>query len=145
MWGYWCALRQREPRLDFTCVLPCFDCVLLAASVNSAVQPNNSIQFPLLQVRGGCYTISPRNLRLPFIPCLPPRLLICSPCDSLQGAHDSCKTLYQGADLRCAAPSLSSLILPFDTLLKCTPHHRRLNWSTLALQCSYLQLMLWSW
>lgn len=67
----------------------------------------------LLQVQGGCYTISPGNLCLPFILCRSPHLLISSASPlrvSLQRACDSCKTLYQGVDLRCAA--LSS---PFST------------------------------
>lgn len=59
----------------------------------------------------------------PLISSSPP------PCPSLQGPRDSCKTLYQGADLRCTAPSSPPLYLVppstnllFNTLLKCNPH-----------------------
>lgn len=100
----------------------CFDRVHSAITVNSIVQPNNGVRFPLLQVQGACYTVIFASLLLsvsPLISSSPP------PCVSLQRACDSCKTLYQGIDLQCAAPSPPpqppSLILPFDTLLKCNP------------------------
>lgn len=104
----------------------CFDRVLLA--VNSIVHPNR-VCFLLLQVQGGCYTASPLIFASLLFSVAPPPHLI-TPRVSLQRACDSCKTLYQGVDLRCAAPfspSLipPSLILPFHTLLKCNPHPLR--------------------
>lgn len=139
--------------LDFKCAgfLPCFDRVLLAATANSVVQSNNSIQFPLLQLLGGCYTVSPCNLCLPFILCLSPHLLVSSPSVFLSrgfvtAVKPCIKALTYGV-LPLLLPLIPpSMILPFDTLLKCSPPlPPQLNWPTLPLQCSYLQLMLWSW
>lgn len=54
----------------------CMPAALCFAFIISVVKPNNSVQFLLLQIQGGCYTVSPRNLCLPFILHRSPPLLI---------------------------------------------------------------------
>lgn len=92
----------------------CFHRPLLTATVKGLVQPNNSVQFLLLQVQGVCCDIYPvifASLLFSIAPITTSPLPV-----SLQRACDSCKILYQGVDLQRSAPSSLPLCFAPSTL-----------------------------
>ena len=125
----------------------CFDRVHSAITVNSVVQPNNGVRFPLLQVQGACYTVIFASLLLSVSPLIsssppPPPMFLSR---GLVTAVKPCIKALTYSVLPLLLPlSLPPWFYPSTLCWSVTPP-QQLHWPALPLQRSYLQLMLWSW